>query len=163
PGWRAEAARRPAQAITPSTSTGTPRAAPSTMKPARAAISRAPTSARGSPAIRARARSTTVTLRPNVASSTPVPRPVPAPALGPHLACEHVDGGTAGAEVGDHLGRHLLRPGRDALGDDAVVTGEDGDRRRLGRGRGAFAGDAGQTHTEVLQTPERTPGLGQAI
>ena len=57
--------------------------------------------------------------------------------VGPGLAGQHVDGGAAGEEVGDHLGRDLLRPGRHPLGVDAVVAGEHGHGRGPGHGRRA--------------------------
>src|SRR5579875_873643 len=65
----------------PSSTTGSPAAAPPTTNPARAAISRPPSEAStsiGSPLgpQRATAWSTTATLRASVASSMPVPRPV---------------------------------------------------------------------------------------
>ena len=81
----------------------------------------------------------------------------------PGLAGEHIHGCPPGTEVGDHLGRDLLGPGRHALGEDAVVPGEDGDRRPLGDGWRALARDPRQLHPDVLEAPERAPRLGQPI
>ncbi len=81
---------------------------------------------------------------------------------GADLAGQHVDGGAAGAEVGHHLGGDLLGPGRDALGDDAVVAGEDGHGAGRGHRRRAAAGDAGELAAERLQPAERARRLGEA-
>ena len=80
----------------------------------------------------------------------------------PGLAGQHVDGRAAGAEVGDHLGRDLLRPRRDPLGHDAVVAGEDRDRGRGGERWRARAGDAAQLRAERLEASERAGRLRQA-
>ena len=69
----------------------------------------------------------------------------------PGLAGQHVDGRAARAEVGHHLGRDLLRPGRHALGHHAVVTGEDRDGGRRGERWRTGAGDAAQLRAQGLQ------------
>ena len=83
--------------------------------------------------------------------------------VGAGLARQHIDGGSTGAEVGDHLGRHFLGPRRDALGEDAVITCEHGNCRVLGDGRRALAGDASQAHPDVFQAAERASRLGQPV
>jgi hypothetical protein len=79
------------------------------------------------------------------------------------LTRERVDGGTAGDEVRDHLGRDLLRPGRDPLGVDAVIGGEDGHGRSGGDRRRTDAGDRGEPDGHVLQDAEGTARLGQSV
>src|SRR2546421_76076 len=81
-GANATAARAPDTAITPSTTTGTRRAAAPSMKPAIAACSPPPTAAStpngsaGSGRCNASARTTTEVLCASISSSMPVPRPV---------------------------------------------------------------------------------------
>ncbi len=82
--------------------------------------------------------------------------------LGPHLAGDGTDGGTAAAEIGHHLAGDFRGPGRDTGGDDAVIAGENGDGGGFGNGRRAGAGHAGQADAKLLERSKRTSGLGQA-
>ena len=70
-----------------------------------------------------------------------------------------IDRRAAGGEIGDHRLGDRGRIGRDALGDDAVIAGEDGDQRRVDVGGAALP--AGEPFGDVLQPAERTGGLGQ--
>ena len=70
------------------------------------------------------------------------------------LPGQHVDGRAAGAEVGHHLGGDLLGPRRHALGDDAVVAGEDGDG---GRERAAAAGSGRRCRRAVARATSSRP------
>ena len=76
---------------------------------------------------------------------------------------QHVDGGPAGDEVGDHLPGDLLRPRRDPLGDHPVIAREDGDRRGPRQRRGLGPGDGGELHTERLELAEGARRLGEPI
>ena len=62
-----------------------------------------------------------------------------------------VDGRASGEEVGDHLGGDFSRPGRHALGQHAVVAGEDHHHRAGWRRRRAGARDGGETGAERLE------------
>ena len=70
-----------------------------------------------------------------------------------------IDRRAAGGEIGDHRLGDRGRIGRDAVGDDAVIAGEDGDQRRIDMGRAALP--AGEPFGDVLQPAERADGLGQ--
>ena len=83
--------------------------------------------------------------------------------LGADLIGEGVADGPAAEEVGDHLARDLLRPGRDALGVDAVVAREDRDGGRLGQRRRALARQTAQLRGDDLQHAERAGRLGHAL
>ena len=83
--------------------------------------------------------------------------------LGAGLGRERVDHRPAGQEVGHHLGRHLLRPGRHALGVHAVVGSEDRHAGRLGQRRGRGAGQAGQSHGHLFEHAQRAARLGHPV
>ncbi len=63
-------------------------------------------------------------------------------------------------EIRHHRLRHRRRISRNALGDDAVVAGEDGDQRvqDMRPGRGLPAGHEGRN---LLEPPERPGRLGE--
>ncbi len=81
--------------------------------------------------------------------------------LSPGLGGECINDRAASQEVGHHLAGDLLRPGRDPLRVDAVITGEHRDGGRLGQRRRAPAGQPGQLDRDVLEHAERADGLGQ--
>ena len=70
------------------------------------------------------------------------------------LSGDGVDGGASGEEVGHHLGGDFSGPGRHALGQHAVVAGEDHHFRAAWRRRGARARDGGETGAERLEAAQ---------
>ena len=79
---------------------------------------------------------------------------------GAELAREHRDRRAPRGEIRHHRDRHLLRIGRDALRSDAVVAGEDDDRRTIGaRLFGVL--QAREINSERLQPAERAGRLGE--
>ena len=77
-------------------------------------------------------------------------------------ACEHVDGGSAGQVVEDHLVGYGARVGADPLGRDAVVCGED-----VGgfveRRTEVFSLDCDKLGGKVFQPAEAAEGLGEGV
>ncbi len=82
--------------------------------------------------------------------------------LGLDRAGEHIDGGAAAEEVGDHLGRDLGRIGGHTLAGHAMVGCRDDDGPPPDR-RGRLAGDAGQIDDELLQAAEAAGRLGEGV
>ncbi len=80
-----------------------------------------------------------------------------------HLPGDDVDGRSAGEEVRHHLRRHLPGPRRHALGEHAVVAGEDDDRRSGRDGGRAGSGDRGEADAQRLQASERAGRFGEAL
>lgn len=71
---------------------------------------------------------------------------------------ELVDGGSAGAKVGDHLRRHFLGISGDTMADDAVVSGED-DNDGPVDGGGMAPLPGGDKFSEFFETAERAQRL----
>ena len=73
-----------------------------------------------------------------------------------------VDRCPACCEILQHLARHRLRIGRNALGDDAVIAGEDADQRPVDpRRRLALPG--GEPFGDLLEPAEAAGRLGQIL
>ena len=71
-----------------------------------------------------------------------------------------VDRRAAAGEIGDHRLRRRWRKRRNALGDDAVVAGENRDQRRVDvRARRALPGR--EPFDDFFEAPERAGRLGQ--
>jgi hypothetical protein len=71
-----------------------------------------------------------------------------------------IDRRAAAGEIGDHRLRHGLRERRNAVGDDAVVAGENRDQRRLDmRARRALPGR--EPFHDLFEPPQRARRLGQ--
>ncbi|MCY1414452.1 hypothetical protein D9M71_299050 [compost metagenome] len=78
----------------------------------------------------------------------------------PQLARQHADRRASGGEVADHLPGHRLWIGRHALGDHAVIAGEDADPHPLQlRADAPLLGR--QTHRQFLQLAEGAGRFGQ--
>jgi hypothetical protein len=78
-----------------------------------------------------------------------------------NLSAECVDHRSPSQEVANHLGSDLLRPWRDPLRVDSVVSGEDCDGDRLGQRGWALAIHAAQGGPEFLESTQRAQGFGE--